>query len=448
MTLPVVSEYNDRMSRGDAAALGEELLDKMRRARLTFGDRLVCSVLRPHFIHQQDYQQVTQAAGLILAALERLTDALMQDESLRRLVGLTADEEAIVAIDPGFRYPDSSGRLDAFFVPGESLYFIEYNAESPGGLAFGEVLSDLFRDFPVMREVTQRHPAVTYPIRSWILETLLAVYDQWGGQSRPSIAIVDWREVRTFNEFLLIQETFEAAGYPTRIVDPRDLEYSGGRLCADGFEIDLVYKRVVTSELLSREGLDSPLVRAVADRAVCMANGFRAHLLLKKVLFAFLSDPQYAHLYTPEQHAAIAAHIPWTRRVADGLTEWQGQRVDLLDHATEHRENLVLKPSGEYGGQGVVLGWETSPTEWEAALRRATEGVYVLQERVPVPQEDFPSLENGAVRFSPRFLDLDPYTWQGAQARGCGVRLSGSALLNVSAGGGSAVPMFVVDGER
>ena len=24
-----------------------------------------------------------------------------------------------------------------------------------------------------------------------------------------------------------------------------------------------------------------------------MGNGFRAHLLLKKVLFAFLSDPQY-----------------------------------------------------------------------------------------------------------------------------------------------------------
>ena len=227
-------------------------------------------------------------------------------------------------------------------------------------------------------------------------------------------------------------------------MDPRDLEYDGGRLCADGFKIDLVYKRVVTSELLNREGLQSPLVRAVADRAVCMVNAFRAHLLLKKVLFAFLSDPQYERLYTTPQRAAIAAHIPWTRRVVEGYTEWCGQQVDLLPHAVARREHLVLKPSGEYGGQGVVLGWETPPAEWEAALRQATQAVYVLQERVPVPQEDFPSLEDGQIRFSPRFLDLDPYTWQGTSARGCGVRLSGSALLNVSAGGGSAVPMFIV----
>ncbi|MFN8482050.1 MAG: hypothetical protein U0768_03190 [Anaerolineae bacterium] len=444
MTLPIVSEYNDRMAQGDAAALGEELLDKMRAARLTFGDRLVCSVLRPHFIREADYSRVTQAATLILGALERLGDAIMADEGLRGLVGLTPDEEAIVAIDPGFRYPDSSGRLDAFFVPQDSLYFIEYNAESPGGLAFGEVLSDLFRAFPVMQAVAQRYSVVAFPIRAWILDLLLDIYRQWGGQARSNIAIVDWREVRTFNEFLLIQDTFEAAGYPTRIVDPRDLEYSAGRLRAGDFEIDLVYKRVVTSELLSREGLGSPLVRAVADRAVCMGNGFRAHLLLKKVLFAFLSDPQYGHLYTADQQAAIAAHIPWTRRVAAGYTEWRGQRVDLLAHVAAHRENLVLKPSGEYGGQGVVLGWETAPSKWEAALHQATQGVYVVQERVPVPQEEFPSLEDGAVRFSPRFLDLDPYTWQGTGVRGCGVRLSGSALLNVSAGGGSAVPMFVV----
>ncbi len=447
MTLPVVTEYNERMARADGAAMGEELLEKMRQARLTFGDRLVCSVLRPYFIRAEDYRRVTQAAALILGALERVSDAVMEDAALRGLVGLRPDEEAIIAIDPGFRYADSSGRLDAFFVPAQSLNFIEYNAESPGGLAFGEVLSDLFRAFPVMAEVSQRYPVKAFPVRAWILETLLAAYHEWGGQARPNIAIVDWREVRTFNEFLLIQETFEAVGYPTRIVDPRDLEYSGGRLCADGFEIDLVYKRVVTSELLGREGLQSPLVRAVADRAVCIVNGFRAHLLLKKVLFAFLSDPQYAHLYTADQRAAIAAHIPWTRRVAEGYTQWSDQHIDLLPHALAHRENLVLKPSGEYGGQGVVLGWETSPAEWEAALQQATQGVYVLQERVPVPQEDFPSLENGQIRFSPRFLDLDPYTWQGEEARGCGVRLSGSALLNVSAGGGSAVPMFVVGDE-
>jgi hypothetical protein len=446
MTHPAVALYHDRLARADAPELAETLFEQMRARRLTFGDRLVCSVLRPFFISQGDYDFVQAAARQVLGAVARLGDVLLADTELRAVIQLTPDEEALIQLPVGFRYPDASGRLDSFFARRDSLYFIEYNAESPGGLAFGEVLSDLFRDFPVMVEVGQTYPFTTFPIRQHILHHLLDCYRQWGGQARPNIAIVDWREVRTFNEFLLCQETFEAAGYTVRIIDPRDLEYSGGRLRAGDYTIDLVYKRVVTGELLTREGLGHPLVRAVADGAVCMVNGFRAHMLFKKVLYALLSDPQYAYLYTPEQRAAIAAHIPWTRLVRDSVTEYQGQRVDLLDFAAQHRDRLVLKPSGEYGGAGVVLGWETPSDEWARALQVATQGVYVVQERVPVPQEEFPVLHDGQVTLAARYLDLDPYVWQGVQTLGCGVRLSGGALLNVSAGGGSALPMFVMEG--
>lgn len=443
MAHPAVALYHDRLERADAPMLAEALFEQMRARRLTFGDRLVCTVLRPYFISETAYRFVNAASALVLGAIARLGEALMADPALRSLVGLTPDEEAMIAIPFGYQYPDASARLDSFLT-GQDLYFIEYNAESPGGLAFGEVLSDLFADFPIMAEVGQTYPFTRLPIRPRILASLLECYRQWGGQTRPNIAIVDWREVRTFNEFLLCQETFEAAGYPTRICDPRDLEYRQGKLYVGDYRIDLVYKRVVTGELLQREGLRHPLVRAVAEGAVCMVNAFRSHLLLKKVLFALLSDPQYTHLYTREQSAVIARHIPWTRRVTPGFTEYQGQRVDLLDFAAQQRDRLVLKPSGEYGGVGVVLGWETNLIEWETALRNALNGIYVIQERVPVPREDFPVLDNGQVRLSSRYLDLDPYVWHGVQSLGCGVRLSGGALLNVSAGGGSAVPMFVI----
>lgn len=445
MTHPAVALYHDLLlNRGDAAELAAAFFDTLRARRLTFGDRLVCSVLRPYLISAADYRLVQRAAGRIVGALARLDQALAANSRLRALVGLSADEEAIVSLPVGYRHPDVSARLDSFFADRDNLWFIEYNAESPGGLAFGDVLGEAFAEFPVMRQVAHTYRPTAFPIRAWTLDTLLTTYRASGRTGRPNIAIVDWREVRTYNEFLIFQAAFEAAGYPTRIVDPRDLEYRDGKLRAGDFAIDLVYKRVVTGELLAREGLTSPLVRAVADRAVCMANGFRAHLLLKKALFAFLSDPQYDHLYTAEQRAAIDAHVPWTRLVADGPTTYQGRHVDLLTFAADQRERLVLKPSGEYGGVGVILGWETASAEWEVALRRALDSVYVLQERVPVPQEDFPVLDEGDVRLAPRYLDLDPYVWQGTRAAGCGVRLSGGALLNVSAGGGSAVPMFIL----
>ena len=64
-------------------------------------------------------------------------------------------------------------------------------------------------------------------------------------------------------------------------------------------------------------------------------------------------------------------HVPWTRVVADVRTAHHGKSVDLLAFIRAERENLVLKPSDEYGGTGVTLGWETSESAWEAAIQTA-----------------------------------------------------------------------------
>ncbi len=51
-------------------------------------------------------------------------------------------------------------------------------------------------------------------------------------------------------------------------------------------------------------------------------------------------------------------------------------------------------------------------------------------------------LEEG-LRFTPRYVDADPCVY-GDQALGCLTRIASTALLNVSAGGGSAPPTYLV----
>jgi hypothetical protein len=69
----------------------------------------------------------------------------------------------------------------------------------------------------------------------------------------------------------------------------------------------------------------------------------------------------------------------------------------------------------------------------------------VAQERVALPSEPYPSLVGGRVVFADRMLDTDPFVFHGEYADGCLTRLSTAALLNVTAGGGSTVPTFVVE---
>src|SRR5205085_8694114 len=121
---------------------------------------------------------------------------------------------------------------------------------------------------------------------------------------------------------------------------------------AGGVPVNLVYRRVLTSELLARRDEGRALVDAYVAGAVCVVNTFRAKLLHKKMSLALLSDDRYAPLYTAGQRAAIARHVPWTRKVREGHTTYAGGVIDLADFVMANRARLVLKPNDEYGGKG------------------------------------------------------------------------------------------------
>jgi len=422
-----------------------EILDSATdRHKLVFGARPVCTVLRPYLIDEAQYSEVRRISTLVMRGIMTLGDRLFKDPSLRRELDLTPDEEELALIPSGYGAPDVSARLDGFLSPEGEFNFVEYNAESPGGLAYGAVLGDAFASMPVMQEFAGRFDFRSLPIRDYVFESLVDSYHRWGGRRLPNIGIIDWRGVSTYSEFLLMKEHFEARGCRVRIGDPEELEYKNGRLFLDDYPIDLVYKRVVIGELLAKYGARHPLIEAVKDGAVCMANGFGVQMLYKKGIFALLSDEENAHLFEPEVASALAKHIPWTRKVRDRKTTRGDRSIDLLPFIEEYRESLVLKPNGEYGGRGVVLGWESDEAAWSETIKEALAGSYIVQERVPLGREVFPSMVEGKLSFDERYLDLDPYVWKGAQAEGCGVRLSSLALLNVSAGGGSATPLFII----
>jgi uncharacterized circularly permuted ATP-grasp superfamily protein len=256
---------------------------------------------------------------------------------------------------------------------------------------------------------------------------------------------VDWPEVPTRSEFVLFQEYFTAVGMEAVIADPRELELRGGRLYGPGGRVDLVYKRVLLAELVERCGTETPLLQAVAARAVCMVNPPRCKVLHKKASLAVLSDERNASLFSAEERAGIEAHIPWTRVMEERRTEHAGSAVDLVPFVLAQRERMVLKPNDDYGGAGIVLGWTVDPTTWGRAVADALASPYIVQERVDIPSEPYPSLVDGRPVFAERMMDTAPFVCHGEYAEGCLTRLSTAALLNVTAGGGSTVPTFVVE---
>ena len=433
MTDPVAA-YHALLEKGQLASSTAETLASAQKARrLMFGTRPLSVALRPQFLTKRRHEQAVKAAEGVLGALAVLERAVLKDDDLRAELCLEPDEERLALADPGYGFSSPSSRLDSFFAG--QVRFVEYNAESPAGMAYGDNLAAVFAELPVMKAFRKRFRGRFYPTRRKQLSTMLQAFRQWGRGKKPVIGIVDWEGLPTAPEFAMFKQYFEENGVKTVICDPRALEFRGGKLYAGDTAVNLVYRRVLTSELLAKGAETRALLDAYMAGAVCVINSFRAKLLHKKLSLALLSDETYQHLYTPAQRAAIRRHVPWTRRV----------RPALAQDIARRRQNLVLKPNDEYGGKGVVLGWTVTQRQWEDAIADAAAGCYVVQEAVDIPHVKFP-VALDSLQYLDLAVDLDPYLFNG-RAGGFMTRVSAEALLNVTAGAGSLVPTFVIEGS-
>jgi uncharacterized circularly permuted ATP-grasp superfamily protein len=427
--------------------LPEDLYKRLRRAKLTFGDRVHCPFLRPFFLSPDDETRVRTVAETIAELGERVAAAALGDKHLFAQFHLREEEERLARIPTGFGPASTASRLDAFLLP-ESLKFAEYNGESPAGLGYAETLAEIFRELSVMAQFQRRYEIHSYPLSAKLLDALIMTYVDWGGSAaKPQIAIVDWENVPTWSEFEILQQRFERMGIPTLIADPRELEWDGKKLIAQEKPIDLVYRRVLINDIVAKPAECSALVKAYSANAVCVANNFRCKIPHVKAFFAVLTDEQNGALFSHGEREIIRKHIPWTRIVADVKTAHYGQPIELLAFVRRERNNLVLKPSDEYGGSGVTLGWETGEAAWDDAIERALtakNGVWIVQERIPIRREVFPYIANvGRVDYRDMLVDFAPYLFRGKL---CGflTRLSATGLANVTSGGGQ-VPAYRVN---
>jgi uncharacterized circularly permuted ATP-grasp superfamily protein len=435
--------------------LAKTFLEEMRSAKLTFGKRVHCPFLRPVFLSPQDEDRVRRVAETIAAIAERLTNLALEDHALFEQFHLRPEEERLIRMNGGYEPASAASRLDAFLLP-ESLKFTEYNGESPAGPGYSESLSDIFRALPVMEDFKKRFEVHSYPLSAKLLDALISTYVDWGGKSkRPQMAIVDWKEVPTWSEFEILKDRFEKMGIAVELADPRDLAFDGKRLIANGKSVELLYRRVLINDIVARPKECQAIVDAYASGQVCVANNFRCNIPHVKAFFAVLTDDQNARYFSAEERELVQRHVPWTRVVADVKTEYDGEPIELLEHIRKNQKNLVMKPSDEYGGKGVMLGWEVEKKEWESAIEAAlpgrkaanTYGCWIVQERIPMRRGSFPYIGKGnKVEFKNMLVDFAPYLFRGRVA-GYLTRLSSTSLANVTSGGGQ-IPSFRVEPKR
>jgi hypothetical protein len=420
---------------GDACADIEQALRRTLAERdVVFAGHTIPFVLMPHFVSPGQLRRVRRAVECLTGVLDRFCDAYPGDPRLRAELALPEAEDELVRLDPGYPRPLRICRLDAFLA-GHDVKFLEFNADSPAGIGYTDVLHQALAEAIALPRVQDTFDMGYEPMLPGLVATLLDAYAAArapGMPERPKLALVDIPASPSVPEFRITCAAAGRAGVDAVHATTEELGYDGATLTAGGEPVQLVYRRALFEDL----DLAGPLVAAARDRRVVLVNPFRARVANNKKLFALLGDPRFSDLVSRAEADVVAQTIPWTRVLRPGRVSYGEWVVDLLGFVADNRERLVLKPASDHGGRGVLLGVQTPQAEWEAAIAEYADGEeFVVQEYVPVPEEMFPVVAGGHVEMRLKRFNINPFAIGGRYA-GTITRISDQAVINVSAGGG------------
>ena len=254
-----------------------------------------------------------------------------------------------------------------------------------------------------------------------------------GGQESPHVVVLT---PGIFNS-AYFEHAFLARSMGVELVEGRDLVVDDGTVYARTIEgliaVDVIYRRIdddfldpVSFRPDSTLGVPGLLGALRAGRVtVCNAIGNGA------------ADDKAFYPYVPD----LIRYYLGAEPIIDNVPTYMMWDPDQRTEALGRLDELVVKPVGESGGYGVLIGPQASDEELEAARRDidADPRNWITQEVVQL--SSLPSFTQE--RLEPRHVDLRPFVLTGERTEvfpGGLTRVAmrrGSLIVNSSQGGGS-----------
>jgi hypothetical protein len=355
--------------------------------RTAYGERFLP---RPVFLERTERDGLARDLGTLLGLLDSLPERLFGGDvaAMALATGLSPAQAGVVA-SSGSGRALPLGRAD-LYRGDDGFRILEFNISSAlGGFENAEINRAVLGVGEIAAFV-ERHGLTFHDTFSTILDTMFAACPDLDPGGEPVVALLDWPAdfpaLERRLEFMagLLSES-GVVGIPCHAGQVQ--VSADGSLTVAGRRIDAVYRFVLIEDVINSPAVFQPVLDAVARGSVSMFSSFDSEAFGSKGNLALLQEDRYRDDFTASERAFVARFVPPTHRVRDGTVEWDGERVKLLPYARAHRTELVLKPTSMHGGSGVVCGWTVQDGVWEDALQAATDGAYILQQRVrPVPE--------------------------------------------------------------
>jgi glutathionylspermidine synthase len=384
----------------------KKIYNRLDKENIYYQGEVISILYQPLFFGDSELNYFTKKMVKLKNILQKVMQQYLDDEEFRSYFKFSAELEELILTDPGYSSSVPMGRFDIFYRKQGNLKLCELNADGSSGMVKTNVLEKIFLEAEAIHDLNKAEGynfSYLELLEKWINNMLKNYHefssnneksnDKKSSDRKPNIAIMDFDNMGMVSEFEYFKDLLNEKGYQTVIVDPRELKYRQNKLYYQDLQIDLIYRRAVTTDLMEQYSQVEDLLTAYRNQAVCMVGPFRSQIIHNKIIFAILHDEEKTNFLSSEDRRFINQHIPETKIVSNSSVQ--------LDYIKVNREGLVLKPLDFYGAKGVHIGCDLKQDKWENIVNKITPGEYLVQEFCKIPEVDMAVFNNGQLQIKP-----------------------------------------------
>lgn len=360
----------------------QAIKDYLNQSTAKYHNRVVRTLYVPKLFTDREMRLFDRLIRELYGIFDRVIAHYLADAEYRRLFGFPKELEELILQQPLYTANIPMARIDLFLDEKTGAYkFCEFNTDGASAMNEDRELNLAFAQSLAYRRFAEHYTCRTCELfDSWV-DQALCIYREYRGDATaiPRVAIVDFLENATINEFYIFKEAFEKRGCETVICDVRSLQFDKEHcMTEDGMVIDLVYRRAVTSDILSHMEESQAFLDAFRSGSLCVLGDFRTQIVHNKILYKILHMEQTQNFLTAAQREFVRAHIPLTMSLGE---LFDGKHDRLREQVLNEKDHWIIKPEDSYGSKGVHAGVELETKEqWQAAVYEAKDQPYVLQE--------------------------------------------------------------------
>jgi hypothetical protein len=348
---------------------------------------------RPRFFTAEDLKAFNHLCTQMMGICDKMVKLYKSVPHIRDKYGFDARLEALILKESPYSSSVPMARIDIFYQGPENFMFCEINTDGTSAMNEDAVLVEILGQTKIMEACLEHYHINSFELfDTWVQEVKSIYQESRGLKDRPRVAIVDLIEKSSPTEFEVFKDRFEAAGFECVIADARELSYSDALYYHDK-PIDIVYRRLVTKDMMDHIDLLKAFEMACLDDKTLIIGNIQSQVVHTKLFFKLLFDEDVRQHFSKMELDFIDQHIPKTESIKTAVYQ--------LEYYVKNRMNYLIKPLDFYASIGVYAGKDYSDQQWRQLLVDHQDKPYLLQHYCEPPIEeniDLDELKTGLVK--------------------------------------------------